>query len=189
MTLSHFHRLHSYQRGGKNLDPVSMGLQSFFSLGGEKAQRKPNPRSLRCLLARANQDSTPTFNVLEPTVTPVCSMPSAMPNRSMFRRKGVTRVTYVAPDHFLRNFRAHVSVDPPTLSRIKSNLERKNHIKTSWSAFTQGSKPPPLPLPGSSMVCFCDSSQAAEGWLLGQMRKGTSTYWVFSKVSQMWFLF
>lgn len=140
-----------------------MGLQSFFSLGGEKAQRKLNPRSLRCLLALANQDSTPTFSVLEPTVTPVCSMPSAMPNRSMFRRKGVTRVTYVAPDHFLRKLRAQVSVAPPTLSRIKSNLERKNHIKTSWSAFTQGSKPPSLPPPGSSMVCFCDSLQQQRG--------------------------
>jgi hypothetical protein len=49
----------------------------------------------------------------------------------MFRRKGVTKVTKVAPDHFLRKFKAHVSVDPPTLSRIKSNLERKSQIKTS----------------------------------------------------------
>lgn len=83
----------------------------------------------------------PTFNVLEPTVTPVCNMPSAMPNRSTFRRKGVTKVTYVAPDHFLRKFRAHVSVDPPTLSRMKSNLGRKKQIKTFLLVFTQGSNP------------------------------------------------
>jgi len=89
-----------------------------------------------CLLSPP-KTPPPTLSVFEPTVTPVCNMPSAMPNRSMFRRKGVTKVTYVAPDHFLRKFRAHVSVDPPTLSRIKSNLERKNQIETSWSAFTR----------------------------------------------------
>lgn len=60
---------------------------------------------------------------LVPTVTPVCSMPSATPSLSTFSRKGVIKVTYVAPDHFLRKFRDHFSVDPPMLSRMKSNLE------------------------------------------------------------------
>lgn len=64
-----------------------------------------------------------TFTVLEPTVTPVCNMPSATPSLSILIRKGVTKVTYVAPDHFFRRSRAHFSVDPPTLSRMKSNLQ------------------------------------------------------------------
>lgn len=64
-----------------------------------------------------------TFRVLEPTVTPVCNMPSATPSLSILIRKGVTKVTYVAPDHFFKRSSAHFSVDPPTLSRIKSNLQ------------------------------------------------------------------
>lgn len=64
-----------------------------------------------------------TFRVLEPTVTPVCNMPSATPSLSILIRKGVTKVTYVAPDHFFKRSSAHFSVDPPTLSRTKSNLQ------------------------------------------------------------------
>lgn len=64
-----------------------------------------------------------TFRVLEPTVTPVCNIPSATPSLSILIRKGVTKVTYVAPDHFFKRSSAHFSVDPPTLSRIKSNLQ------------------------------------------------------------------
>lgn len=118
-----------------------------------------------------------TFNALEPTVTPVCSMPSAMPNRSMFRRKGVTKVTYVAPDHFLRKFRAHVSVDPPTLSRMKSNLERekkKKSNKTILVSLYYGSNPPSFPTPVSHWVYVNDCSQASlhhatqKRWLLWQ---------------------
>lgn len=64
-----------------------------------------------------------TFTVLEPTVIPVRNMPSATPSLSILIMKGVTKVTYVAPDHFFRRSKAHFSVDPPTLSRMKSNLQ------------------------------------------------------------------
>lgn len=56
-------------------------------------------------------------------VAAVCIMPSAMPNRSVFWRNGVTRVTYLAPLQVLSRFSAQCSVCPPTLSRIRSNLE------------------------------------------------------------------
>ena len=136
-----------------------------------------------CLLS-PTKTLTPTFNVLEPMVTPVCSMPSAMPSRSMFRRKGVTNVTYVAPDHFLSKFRAHVSVDPPTLSRIKSNLERKNQIKISLSISTQGSNPPSLPSPVSYRVSQWQLTEEAllghpaRGGCLDKEEEGTPTYQV-----------
>lgn len=53
----------------------------------------------------------------------VCIMPSAMPSLSVFWRNGVTRVTYLAPLQGLSRFSAQRSVSPPTLSRIRSNLE------------------------------------------------------------------
>lgn len=56
------------------------------------------------------------------TVAAVFIMPSAIPSRSVFSRKGVTRVTYLAPVHGLSRPRAHRSVSPPILSRIRSNL-------------------------------------------------------------------
>lgn len=58
-------------------------------------------------------------------MTPVCNMPSATPSLSTLIKKGVTKVTYVAPDHFFSRSSAHFSVDPPTLSRMKSNLETR----------------------------------------------------------------
>lgn len=57
------------------------------------------------------------------TVAAVCIIPSAMPSLSVFWRNGVTRVTYLAPLQGLSSFRAQRSVSPPTLSRIRSNLE------------------------------------------------------------------
>lgn len=56
------------------------------------------------------------------TVAAVCIIPSAIPSLSVFWRKGVTRVTYLAPLQGLSRFRAQRSVSPPTLSRIRSNL-------------------------------------------------------------------
>lgn len=64
-----------------------------------------------------------TLNAFVATVAAVCIMPSAMPSVSVFWRKGVTRVTYLAPVQGLRRFRAQRSVSPPTLSRIRSNLK------------------------------------------------------------------
>lgn len=63
---------------------------------------------------------------------PVRSMPSATPSLSMFTKKGVTKDTYLAPDHFLSRLGAQFSVDPPTLSRMKSNLKRKMHAPLNF---------------------------------------------------------
>lgn len=57
------------------------------------------------------------------TVAAVFIMPSDAPNLSVFCTKGVTRVTYLAPVQGLSRPRAHRSVSPPMLSRIRSNLE------------------------------------------------------------------
>lgn len=58
----------------------------------------------------------------------VCIMPSAMPSLSVFWRNGVIRVTYLAPLQGLSRFSAQRSVSPPTLSRIRSNLEGKKRV-------------------------------------------------------------
>lgn len=67
--------------------------------------------------------------------------------------------------------------------KVKPGREEPHHnVPVSLDPGLQAAFTPP---PASPTVCFRDSSQTAEGWLLGQTRRGTSTYWVFSKVSQM----
>lgn len=150
-------------------------------------QRHEGPRAL------ADQDPPPTFNALEPTVTPVCSMPSARPSWSTFRRKGVTRVTYVAPDHFLRKLGAHVSVEPPTLSRIKSNLGRKHPNKILVSVYLGLQSPPYPPSPVSCRGHFSQVHKRRCAYHPAEGRPGDNgegdahplDSWLFSKVSQM----
>lgn len=55
----------------------------------------------------------------------VFTIPSAMPSTSVFWRKGVTRVTYLDPLQGFSKPGAQDSDSPPTVSRIKSNLEEK----------------------------------------------------------------
>ena len=62
------------------------------------------------------------MRALVATVAAVCIIPSARPSVSVFWRKGVTRVTYLAPLHGFSRVSAQRSVSPPTLSRIRSNL-------------------------------------------------------------------
>lgn len=102
----------------------------------------------------------------------------------MFRRKGVTKVTYVAPDHFLRKFRAHVSVDPPTLSRMKSNLERKKQIKTFLLVFTQGSNPlhtHQISVTAHKLSCAVPSSRGVAALTKEKGAYSLLDVWLFSK--------
>lgn len=65
------------------------------------------------------------MKTLEVHEAAVFTMPSATPNRSVFWRKGVTRVMYLDPLQGLSKLGAQCSVSPPTLSRIRSNLQEK----------------------------------------------------------------
>lgn len=76
--------------------------------------------------------ATVTLRALDATVTPVWSIPSAIPSRSVLQRKGVTSVTYLAPHHGFSRPRAQLSVSPPTLSRTRSNLGRGRRGRERW---------------------------------------------------------
>lgn len=67
-----------------------------------------------------------TLKTLEVHEAAVFTMPSATPNISVFWRKGVTRVMYLDPLQGLSKLGAQCSVSPPTLSRIRSNLQEKS---------------------------------------------------------------
>lgn len=64
-------------------------------------------------------------------------MPSATPSLSVFCMNGVTRVTYLAPLHGFSSFNAQLSVSPPTLSRIRSNLKDN---KVNQTKMTNGGR-------------------------------------------------
>lgn len=160
---------------------------------GKRNRWKRISRGMRGLVPSLTRTPPPTFNALEPTVTPVCSMPSARPSWSTFRRKGVTRVTYVAPDHFLRKLGAHVSVEPPTLSRIKSNLGRKHPNKILVSVYLGLQSPPYPPSPVSCRGHFSQVHKRRCAYHPAEGRPGDNgegdahplDSWLFSKVSQM----
>lgn len=63
-----------------------------------------------------------TLKTLAASEAAVFTMPSAIPSRSVFWRKGVTRVMYLDPPQGWSKLGAQSSVSPPTLSRIRSNL-------------------------------------------------------------------
>lgn len=55
-------------------------------------------------------------------VNTALNAPSSRPMESVFWSKGVTSVTYFAPDQGFSLPITHCSVSPPTLSKITSNL-------------------------------------------------------------------